>query len=191
MQHQAAGKRATDAHGPIDWGEFYLQNRRALFVYALSLAGSADAAHDLLQEVFTRLLADRAAPNMALAYVLRCVRNLAIDRRRTRRPASPLDAISTDAFLADPPQAESDELFATVRATLAALPESQREPIVLRVFAGLTIDQAAQVLDRPFGTVASAYSRGLAELRRRLNGVLEYDGHRNRKTARQVAGPNA
>src|SRR5262245_42608036 len=118
----------SDARGPIDWGEFYLRNRRALFVYALSLAGSTDAAHDLLQEVFARLLAERAVPQVALAYVLRCVRNLAIDRRRAYRPGVALDSISSTAFLADRLQGvRDDELSATIRESLAALPDNQRE----------------------------------------------------------------
>jgi RNA polymerase sigma-70 factor (ECF subfamily) len=175
----------------IDWGAFYLRHRRALFVYALSLAGSTDAAHDLLQEVFARLLAERAAPNVALAYALRCVRNLAIDRRRARRTTTPLDAVTTTEFLADARPEESQGLADSVRAALAALPDSQREPIVLRVFAGLTIEQAADVLGRPFGTVASAYSRGLAALRQRLTGVLEDDRRGARTDARQLAHPGA
>jgi RNA polymerase sigma factor (sigma-70 family) len=182
---------AVDADGPIDWGGFYLQNRRALFVYALSLAGSVDGAHDLLQEIFARLIADRAAPSNALAYALRCLRNLSIDRRRGRRGDVSLDGLTTAAFLADARTAVADEISTIVRETLAALPDSQREPIVLRIFAGLTIEQAADVLARPFGTVASAYSRGLAELRRRLSGVLDDDGPGTRTPARQPARPGA
>lgn len=182
---------AVDADGPIDWGGFYLHNRRALFVYALSLSGSVDGAHDLLQEVFTRLVAERAKPINTLGYALRCLRNLAIDKRRRRRTDISLDALSTAAFLADARTTAADEVPTIVRETLAALPESQREPIVLRIFAGLTIEQAAEVLGRPFGTVASAYSRGLAELRRRLSGVIDDDGPGTRTPARQPARPGA
>lgn len=177
--------------GPIDWGGFYLENRQALFLYAFSLAGSIDAAHDLLQEVFARLLAEQVRPSATLGYVLRCVRNLAVDRFRTRRPTVSLDAACTTAFLAEPTSDETDGVSARLRAALAALPDGQREPIVLRIFAGLSIEKAAEVLGRPFGTVASAYSRGLNELRNKLAGVRDDDRPGTRTSARQVARPGA
>jgi RNA polymerase sigma-70 factor (ECF subfamily) len=51
---------------------------------------------------------------------------------------------------------------------VAALPEEQREIIVLKEYQGLTFLEIAQVLDVPISTVKTRLYRGLVLLRARL-----------------------
>jgi RNA polymerase sigma-70 factor (ECF subfamily) len=51
---------------------------------------------------------------------------------------------------------------------LAALPEPQREVVVLKHLRSWTLQQIAAHLDRSVPAVASLLRRGLADLRRRL-----------------------
>lgn len=55
-----------------------------------------------------------------------------------------------------------------LRAALATLPPKQRAVLVLRFFADLTVEETADTLGCPNGTVKSHTSRGLAALRRAL-----------------------
>ena len=98
-------------------------------------------------------------------------RHLVVDdvRRRDRRPSdAPPD--ETLHALAAVGNAEDEAMasigVASVRAALDALTEDQRDVILLRVLADLSIAEVAQVLGRRAGAVKMLQSRGLATLRR-------------------------
>ncbi len=158
------------------WARFYLENRQSLTAYALALAGNADDAQDLIQDVLVQMVRGlRPVTNMR-AYVLRCMRNLAIDRRR-RAAARPVpSALDVDAAVVIDAQAAAPDTRETTRQVqdaLQRLPSDYREVMVLKVYGKLTLREIAAVLDLPPGTVASHYRRGLEELRSLLSEVLE------------------
>ena len=62
-------------------------------------------------------------------------------------------------------QSEQEHLIADA---IEALPDEQREAIVLRVYGGLTFAQIAQVIGDPLPTVATRFRRGLERLRHKL-----------------------
>ncbi len=147
-----------------DWASFYVMHRRVLVQYAVHRTGSVSDGMDLVHDVLLRLIAQGVQPTQPRAFVLRCLRNLALDRRRARRPA----ADSNLEFESPPiaaPRAEQDEEHARLRAAVQRLPEAQRETIVLKVFGEMTFEEVAAVLEKPLGTVASLYARGLQSLR--------------------------
>lgn len=150
------------------WATFYRQNRSALHAYALSLAPTAADAHDLLQDVLVQLVHRRPPADNPRAYVLCCLRHLAIDRWRAaaRRP-EPLALADVPALLAVPEDRLDDEQR-LLRAALLELPNARREVIVLKTYAELTFQEIAAVLERPVGTVTSDYARGVQMLRARL-----------------------
>lgn len=104
----------------------------------------------------------------ALPYVLRSMRNLAIDRHRAAaaRPETSISETDELAFidtgLGDLAQQESTQ---QIRQALQTLSPDQREIIVLKIYCDQTFRQIAAVLDQPIGTVSSHYTRGLAQLR--------------------------
>ncbi|MEZ6115792.1 MAG: sigma-70 family RNA polymerase sigma factor [Pirellulaceae bacterium] len=61
------------------------------------------------------------------------------------------------------------ELKQRVMETLDAMPEDQREIIVMRHLEGMSIDEIAAALDMPKGTVMSRHFRGLQAMRRILD----------------------
>jgi RNA polymerase sigma-70 factor (ECF subfamily) len=148
------------------WAEFYLANRRALTTYALSLVGNPADAQDLIQDALMRMVRQHRPLRDARAYVMRGLRNLAIDRRR-RFAAHPAQTPLEDEGLAfiDVDAAADREAVERVRSALRRLPDQRREVIVLKVYAGLTFGEIAEVLSIPPGTAASHYARGLDELR--------------------------
>ena len=55
-----------------------------------------------------------------------------------------------------------------VRDAIEALPDAQRQTLVLRIYGGLTFKQIAAACDEPLSTVASRYQRVLEDLKRKL-----------------------
>ena len=53
---------------------------------------------------------------------------------------------------------------------MAALPEEQREVVILKEYQGLTFPEIAETLDVPLSTVKTRLYRGLRQLRVRLAG---------------------
>ena len=78
-----------------DWTEFLRRHHAALTAYAVSLTGDLDGARELIQEVLCRLVVERRSMRSAKPFVMRCLRNLAIDRHRAtaRRGNGPMPAM--------------------------------------------------------------------------------------------------
>lgn len=162
--------RAPDETGLL-WAQFYLGHRARLTAYAVTLTGNVAAAADLLQDVLLRMVTERRSPTNALAYFLKCLRNLALDRRRRMRPLTELPR-DVAGFL-DCDAAANRDVADRVRAALQRLPDEYREVIVLKVYCELTFRDVSGLLGRPMGTVTSDYRRGLAELKTLLAEVVD------------------
>ena len=63
---------------------------------------------------------------------------------------------------------EARDLSRQVAAAVAALPEEQREVVVLKEYQGLTFVEIAEALDVPLSTVKTRLYRGLGQLRQQL-----------------------
>jgi RNA polymerase sigma-70 factor (sigma-E family) len=100
-------------------------------------------------------------------YVQTMVFRAAIDetRRPWRRERSASDALP-DVEQADTSGVIDERM--RIRAALLTVPPKQRAVLVLRYYAGLTLEETAEVLGAPSGTVKSQAARGLARLRTAL-----------------------
>ena len=63
---------------------------------------------------------------------------------------------------------EARDLSRQVAAAVAALPDEQREVVVLKEYQGLTFLEIAETLDVPLSTVKTRLYRGLGQLRQQL-----------------------
>jgi RNA polymerase sigma-70 factor (ECF subfamily) len=63
---------------------------------------------------------------------------------------------------------EARDLSRRVAAAVAALPDEQREVVILKEYQGLTFVEIAEVLDVPLSTVKTRLYRGLGQLRQQL-----------------------
>ncbi len=134
-----------------------------LYRAALGLTGSPADAEDLVQETYMRVL---AKPRLVtgpddLGYLLRVLRNTFISSRRTaaRRPATataPEDLERFEGRAADPERAfEASQLYASI----ADLPDHQRDALVAVDLLGLSYKEAATSLKVPTGTIMSRLFR--------------------------------
>ncbi len=145
------------------------------------ILGSEDEARDLCQETFLkayRSLKGFKGEARFSSWLYQIAVNLCRDRMRRRRGRSfvSLDALGDQGLRPEPlsreagPQqlAEQGSLRGLVQEAIAALPEEQREVIVLKEYQELTFLEIAQALDVPLSTVKTRLYRGLVNLRGRL-----------------------
>ncbi len=96
-------------------------------------------------------------------------------RRRARRPALAPYEPELDSRAEESAESVALVRVATDRATalLEELGDDQRTVVMLRVLAGLSLEETANVLDRSVGSVKQLQRRGLLRLRELLKGEEE------------------
>lgn len=151
--------------------------------FARGLTGSREEGDDLLQQACEKALArfDQFEPGTRLdRWMLQIVKTSYIDRKRQarrRRTAS----FGDDAVALVPFDARIEEQTAArqelmrVREAVCALPEEQREVLMLVVADGLSYQEAAEIIGVPRGTVMSRLSRARQKLARSIEIASRYE----------------
>jgi RNA polymerase sigma-70 factor (sigma-E family) len=138
---------------------------------AAMLLEDAHGAEDVVQEAYVRVAARHGRlrdPHNALAYLRQTVVNLSRNTIRRRVLARRHSTFSVrDTPSAEDGAIESFERQAVIRG-LRALPRRHRETLVLRYYLDFTVEQTAQTLGLSTGAVKSYTSRGLQQLRERI-----------------------
>ena len=143
----------------------YAQHSPGLVAFACSILGDRASAEDVLHQVFLKLLERSAlAPDDPRTYLFRAVRNAALNIWRSRSRHVELD--SQPAWFEAPAESAGEGI--ALELALKELPSGQREVIMLRIWGGMTLEEAAGVLEIPANTAASRYRYGLEKLRQRL-----------------------
>ncbi|MGN6167308.1 MAG: RNA polymerase sigma factor [Solirubrobacteraceae bacterium] len=138
-----------------------------VYGYVRSIVHDDHEAEDVTQHVFAKLMTkvvcydDRGIP--FFAWLLRFARNVAIDHLRANR-------VTPNEMVLDPEEssdADIDRLW-TVADALAALPQEQREVVILRHVVGLTPGEIAGRMGRTEGSIHGLHHRGRRALQREL-----------------------
>ena len=149
--------------------EAYGRYGALLFSVALNVLHNAEEAEDCVHDVLVRVWKNPQAfaveRGTVRAFLVVCVRNDAISRRRSAsRRARLSERIGQEAEPVEEIEIEDFVEHARVRDALAQLPEDQRKAITLAYFGGKTHVEIAKALDQPLGTVKSRISLGLRKL---------------------------
>ena len=128
-----------------------------------------DLTSEVFLAVFPRLASVRggAAGLRTLVFSVAHARLVDDLRRRARRPpTSGLDDLRDETAA---PSAETEALdrlgSAHVQHVLSGLPDDQRDVLLLRIVADLTVEQVAEAIGRSAGAVKQLQRRGLLALR--------------------------
>jgi len=167
---------AAAAHGDAEAvGRLYDALVEPIYRYVVVRVHRREDAEDLTQVVFERIVASlpryrpRGKPFEAWAF--RIARNAVIDHFRRERNHQPLDEedhlVRGDAG----PEALSlrGEELRELRDAIGFLTTDQQEALALRFAAGLSAEEAAQVMGRRAGTVRGLTHRAICSLRRHLS----------------------
>lgn len=156
------------------FGKLFDACRDRVYAIAFGICNDRNAAADVSQEVFMKLLTrlpqfDGRASFATWLY--RIVLNTAIDQQRGRRKSAPLPETLPDSRRLDEDYAAQQRRIRVQRA-VQSLPAKLRGPLVLRHTEGLSYADIARVLGVSMGTVASRLSRAHARLARELAGEV-------------------
>lgn len=158
---------------PSAFEELYRRASPQLFGYLLRLTRDRPKAEDLLQVTFSKVHRARAsyiegAP--LLPWMLAIARRTFLDERRSWR-SRPED-LSSDGVVPEPTRTpeleETTDVSETLERALYQLPESYREAIQLTKIAGLSLVEAAKVLETSPTAVKLRVHRGYTLLRKQL-----------------------
>ena len=153
---------------PAELSQWFESYGAPLVLYARQWL-RAGQAEDVVQDVFVRLITQPRPRISVRGWLFQSVRNAAISQLRGRRRRQK----HQQRLAADLPrwfEARPDELVdaEAVQAALASLPPSQREIVVLRIWAGMTLQAAAELTGQPISTIFSRYRAALAAIRQRM-----------------------
>jgi RNA polymerase sigma-70 factor (ECF subfamily) len=148
-----------------------------VFRTALAITGDAEAAADLLQEVFLRLhrFASHIDSGRPLEpWLYRMTTNLSYTWvKRHNRLLRPLEEVADwlTGNRKDIPavRSEINESWRQIQQALSTLPLSHRGVVVLYYIDDLSIQEIAEILDIPVGTVKSRLHYSRQALRKSLD----------------------
>ena len=158
----------------------YARHKGPLYRYLLRQCQPHEAAADVFQEVWSRVITSRDRYEVRAAfktYLYRIAHHCVIDHYRltSRKRANRMDSLQDhEAVLStqvhEQPEARvgHEQLDRAFREALAGLPEEQRDVFLLFEEGGLGLKEIADITGVPAETVKSRLRYALAKLRRAL-----------------------
>lgn len=155
-----------------DFLQLMQANQGRLFRIAWAIVDREEDARDILQETAesgwrscNQLQGgEKAFP----AWIKRIAVNRSINWLKKHRRETLVDPTSSDAWLQHLPTSFSSDTLELWEA-LRELPFEQRQTLVLKCLADLTLPEIARAVGVPLGTIKSRYARALATMRESLS----------------------
>jgi RNA polymerase sigma-70 factor, ECF subfamily len=142
--------------------------KKVLFSAALDVLGdrqdSEDCVHDVLVRLWQREHAYSSGRGSLRAFLVVCMRNEALSRRRKRSNRARIERERLRPPEAEPPDESLADRDLVARA-MTLLGEKQRETIRMAYADGLTYVEIARRLNEPVGTIKSRLSNAVRSLR--------------------------
>ncbi|MCG8327625.1 MAG: sigma-70 family RNA polymerase sigma factor [Chitinophagales bacterium] len=144
---------------------------QAVYATTIGMLGNTADAEDITQEVFIRFhrsLHQFKGEASLGTYLTRIAINLSINeqkKRKRRRWMSIQRTESPDLQISDPTQSpERSDLQDALKKALQILEPDFRSVLVLRLVDGYSVQETAEILQLPMGTVASRLARAQKKL---------------------------
>ena len=165
----------------LAWEALVRRFQGRIYGLAMHYLRDPEEARDMAQEIFVqvyrRLDSFREDENL-VPWMLRVGRNLCIDRLRrikARPPAADVVLDETTELAADAPTpeetAEVEGRRRLLERALGGMSDKHREVILLKDIQGLKIEEIADMLAEPVGTIKSRSNRARLELAARVRAL--------------------
>jgi len=171
------------------FAEIFDRHTHRLYLFALKYVGERQAAEDIIQDVWEKLIRMRGegkpVPENPMGYIVRMIRNLSLNRLRDRKEHASIDELRE----ADIPQIVPAELSHAEELVVKAmphLPELYREVLVLNAYSGYRFEEIARMIGEPVGAVRTRAWRARSQLARIISAYMELD-----ETNRDTPGTDA
>lgn len=143
-----------------------------LYRYAYWISGDRSVAEDLVQETFLRawrfldsLKEEAAAKSWLTTIVSR------ENARRFERKQLEYSDVEMDTIPATQSDFDARPEVLALRIALKNLPANHREPLILQVIEGYTLEDIAEIMSLPRNTVATRLHRARQKLKHQLEGL--------------------
>lgn len=152
--------------------ELYESAYKTVYAYALTFLRSREDAQDIAQDTFVKI---RCAAHLytpqgkPMAWILTIARNLCLMKLRQNRRAADINSAMTDEAVTFDTVSETEDRI-VLEAAFRVLSGDEARVILLHAVSGMKHREISQSLSMPLSTVLSKYRRGLAKLRRELEG---------------------
>ena len=164
----------------VAFERLYARHKGPLYRYLLRQCQPREAAADVFQEVWSRVIASRERYEVRAAfktYLYRIAQHCVVDhyRHRSAKRDNRMESVDdheeslvVQGYEQPDAQVGQAQLDDAVRMALAELPEEQRNAFLLFEEGGLGLKEIAEVTGVPAETVKSRLRYALAKLRRAL-----------------------
>jgi len=160
-------------------GLFRKHNQR-IYVFCRKFIGNPEAAEDLSQEVWRRIIELRSRPQEPIlnpaAFLLRVARNVALDYIKTKKENISLDNLEERYH---PVNDEQSEMESIVQEALNRLSPDHREVLILHLYNGYRLDEIAEMLNKSKDAIWARASRARKELRTKVLEAMNSAGRRS------------
>jgi RNA polymerase sigma-70 factor (ECF subfamily) len=162
----------------VDFDDLFQRLYPSLYRYLERLTGDADAAEDIAQEAFVRLLRQPLPEDEVRPWLFTVAMNLVRDRarktERRQRLLSGAPPLVTSGQLPDD-HVEQSERIQVVRAVLEKLPDRDRQLLLMRE-EGFKYEEIAAVIGvapASVGTLIARALRRFVDVYRSQNGAVD------------------
>ena len=135
--------------------QLYSRYQKRVYAYCVRMVNSRELAEDLFQDVFIRVSRKRKrfiGGNFS-AWLFAITRNLCLNAIRDRpRRGVPIEDVS-ETLQASGDETEYDESLELLRQAIETLPPDMREPLILRVYDGLSYQEISDLTGTKLATV--------------------------------------
>jgi RNA polymerase sigma-70 factor (ECF subfamily) len=171
--------------------ELFNRHNHRLFVYCLKLVGSSEAAEDLTQELWEKVIRLRFSETGPIhnpgGFFVRMARNMSLNHLRDHKRVSSLDSLPESSMPVDTTRERTEQEEMVVMA-LARLPFDYREVLILNTYSGYSLEEIAVMLGKSVEAIWKRASRGREKLRKEVMAMMEQQNKQLERLGARASG---